>query len=331
MLLAVALASSAGAQSTLNGRVVSDSGKTIAGATITLVGLGYSVKTDSLGRFTLSGTPGSTLSLSLRADGYRDDSATVVLARGKRVERDFTLISDDAPAPEPNPSTEVLRGWVTSTDGSPIAYANVQLNGGRRFVTDDSGRFTIPLNVSGEFSLLVRRIGFEPVELKLANRPDTAVRVQMQAVAHALPSQLVTTKSPFVSLDLGGFYRRMSDVQNRAQVGYFVTPEELEIRGNPQVTRAVEQFPGVRIRPIPGTGVPSIIKMRIEDLKGCPMTVFLDRVRIQPLPTGGNELVNTLVTPSTLAGIEVYPRSAGAPAEYQAHGGTCGIVLLWTK
>ena len=325
------LTSGAAAQSELQGRVVSDSGVPIPGATVTLAGLGYSVRSDSAGRFRLSGTPGSTLNLTLRAGGFRDDSASVVLTRGKAVVRDFVLFSEATAPPETNPSADVVRGLVVSVEGDPIAYANVQLNGGMRFVTDDSGRFTIPVNTTGGFSLLVRRIGFGAEEVKFAEKPDTAVRIQMKAVARALPTALVTGKSPFVNLDLGGFYRRMSDVRNRAQVGYFVTPEELELRGNPHVTRAIEQVPGVRIRPIPGAGSTSILTLRIENLQGCPMTVFLDRVRIQPLPNGGNEQVNTLVTQTSMAGIEIYPRSAGAPMEYQGQSGSCGIVLIWTK
>jgi hypothetical protein len=53
----------------LRGRVVNDSGVAIAGATITLSGIGYAIRSDSLGTFVLSGTPGSTLVLSMRAAG----------------------------------------------------------------------------------------------------------------------------------------------------------------------------------------------------------------------------------------------------------------------
>ena len=80
---ASALVSSASfAQTQLTGRVVTDSGTPIAGATVTLNGVRYSVKTDSLGRFHLSGTPGSTLSLTLRADGFREEAARIEAAGG---------------------------------------------------------------------------------------------------------------------------------------------------------------------------------------------------------------------------------------------------------
>src|SRR4026207_1357239 len=137
------------AQSQLVGRVVSDSGKPIAGATVTLNGVRYTVKTDSLGRFHLSGTPGSTLNLTLQASGFRSAEATVVLSRGRSSSRDFVLVSELTALPEVNPSDQALRVGAPTPDGEPIAYANLQVNGGRRYVSDDSGRFSVPIMVRG--------------------------------------------------------------------------------------------------------------------------------------------------------------------------------------
>lgn len=331
--------------SEVRGRVVSEAAVAIPGASITLTAIRYTVRADSLGQFRLSGTPGSVLSFTLSAPGFRDDTGSVVLPRGRPVARDFVMRSETASLPEANPSERVLRGRVTDLDGEPIAYANVQLNGGRRFVTDDSGRFLVPLTVSGRFSLLVRRIGYAPEELKLEQGPDTAVRVRMEAVARALPGQVVTTRAPFARLELGGFYRRMAEVERGARVGYFVTPEDLQLRNPANVTDAVEQFPGIRLRPIDdgvigpdgmahGDGLPLARKMRIEDRSGCPLTVYLDRVRIQPttvsLKSQDTE-INTLVQPHAVSGIEVYPRALGTPPEFHAVTGTCGVVLIWSK
>jgi carboxypeptidase family protein len=341
LLLAVLTASSAGAQSRLSGRVVSDSGIPIAGATITLVGLRYSVKSDSLGRFQLAGTPGSTLSLSLRATGFRDDSASVVLSRGRPVARDFVLISEQTPRPEANPSDRVLRGRIVTVEGDPISYANVQVNGGRRYIADDSGRFAVPIPYEGRLTLLARRIGFEPEEAKLDAMPDTAVRMRMRTAARVLPGQVVTGRAPYARLDLGGFYKRMAEVENGARVGYFVTPEDLELRKPQNVTDAVEQFPSIRLRPIDtgppgalGNGFPLARKFRIEDRSGCALTVYLDRVRIQPTMVNlkpQDEEINTIVQPHVVAGIEVYPRALGAPPEFPPVGDHCGVVLIWSK
>lgn len=350
-LIAVAVSTShAEAQSVLNGRVLSDSGKPVGGATVTLNAVRYSVRTDSLGRFQLSGTPGSTLSLTLQATGYRDETASVVLSRGRSVSRDFTLASEATALPEVNPSDRVWRVFVTSADNEALAYANIQVNGGRRYVTNDSGRIDLPFRIAQSVTILARRIGFEPTEVRLASIPDTAVRIRMNPVALALETQVVTVRSPFVRLDLNGFYARMAEVERSARVGYFVTPEDLAIRNPQNVTDAVEQFPSIRLRPIndenycgrvpePGQlcGHPNTRRMRIEDDTGCPFTVYLDGIRVQPGIVGlkpVDEQVNMLVQPNSVAGIEVYPRGVGAPSQYPPYGlGNCrtGVVLIWTK
>src|SRR5688572_29301013 len=115
----VPLASSAQGSSELRGRVVSDSGVPIAGATITLTSIRYSIRTDSSGAFVLAGTPGSTLSFSMRATGYRSDTASVTLPRRSGLSREFRLVSEATPLPEANPSDRVLRGHVTDSEDGP--------------------------------------------------------------------------------------------------------------------------------------------------------------------------------------------------------------------
>jgi hypothetical protein len=348
LIAALAGRGNAQAPSELHGRVVNESGAPVAGATITLVGFRYSIKSDSLGQFRFAGPAGSTLALSLQASGFRDDTASVVLRRGRAIVRDFVLVSEQTPLPEVNPSDRVLRGRVVTAEGDPIAYANVQINGGRRYVASDSGRFSLPVTSSARTSLLFRRIGFEPTEIHFPGMPDTAIRVHMVAVARTLPGQVIVGRAPYPRLELGGFYQRMAEVENGARVGWFVTPEELELRKPQNVTDAVRHFPNIRLSPIddgkvrvvgglPMTssdGMPLARKFRIEDSDGCPMTVFLDRQRIQPSMVGlraVDEEINTIVQPHSVAGIEVYPRVTGAPPGYVAMGGTCGVVLIWTK
>lgn len=314
------------AQSALNGRVVSDSGKSIAGATVTLAGIGYSVKTDSLGRFHLAGTPGSTLELSVQAPGFRDGTVSVVLSRGRPVVRDFVLISEETPLPEVNPSDRLFRGRVTDTEGVPLAYANVQVNGGRRYMSDDSGRFTVPLP-DGHFTLLVRRIGFEPEQVGFDGPPSAAFRIQLRAVAQALPEQRITGRAAFVSLDLGGFYRRMKDAERGINHGYFMTPEDFEFRKPTLITNMAEGVPAMKIYR-PSSNPRSWV---LVGLSNCRMTVYLDRVRVAGRLGGTDDLINELIDPSTIAAMEMYPRAVGAPPEYQAHNGTCGVILLWSK
>jgi hypothetical protein len=321
------------AQSELSGRVVAEDGSPIRDATIRLSSVGYAVRSDSLGNFKLSGQPGASLSLALSAVGYREETASVTLNRRGGLTKDFVLKRTDAPLPEMNPSDRVLTGRITDTDRAPIAYANIQVNGGRAFVSDDSGRFSVPIDFVGGLQLLVRRIGFAPVEVKLASMPDTVVGIQMTPLATALPEQRIAGRTPFVSLDVGGFYRRMADRQKGIGSGWFITPEELEVRNPFIVTSAVEHLPNIRIRPFDGR-LPLNRNLRIEDAMGCPMTIYLGHVRISPWVRSGkliNEEINTLITPTSLSGVEVHARSSTVPFEFSMVEGTCGVVVFWSK
>jgi carboxypeptidase family protein len=360
ILLAIAVLctpiAASGQAPVLRGKVVNESGDGIAGVTVTLTRIGYSVRTDSAGEFALSGTPGSMLVFTMRAAGYRGDSGAVTLPRRGGVSREFRLVTEASASPEVNPSDRVLRGRVTDTEGAPLSYASVQVNGGRRYIADDSGRFTMP-SPTGRFSLLVRRIGFSPEELKIDAAPDTAIRVRMTAFATVLPEQRITGRAAFVSLDLHGFYRRMRDAERGVNHGYFITPEDFELRKPTLITQMGEATPAVFIkrdpsgnprkytfvgapckpREIPGGPPDRQCVLAIGDYSGrgpklyrCLMTVFLDRVPIVGR-AGGDDFVNEIVVPSSVAAMEIYPRGVGAPPEFQPMNGSCGVVLIWTK
>ena len=359
ILLAIAVlgapTAASGQATELRGKVVNESGDGIAGVTVTLTRIGYSVRTDSAGAFALSGTPGSMLVFTMRAAGYRGDSGAVTLPRRGEVRREFRLVSEASAPPDVNPSDRVLRGRVTDTEGAPLSYASVQLNGGRRFIADDSGRFTMP-SPTGRFSLLVRRIGFSPEELRIDVAPDTAIRVRMTAFATALPEQRITGRAAFVSLDLNGFYRRMRDAERGVNHGYFMTPEDFEFRKPHEITQMVEGVPAVFVKrdagnprryvlvgaPCRPRTEPDATCVRIGSEIGaasifrCVMTVYLDRVKIggkagSSLGFSTDEFVNEIVQSSSVAAMEIYPRGVGAPPEFQSMTGNCGVVLIWTK
>ena len=223
-------------------------------------------------------------------------------------------------------SESVIRGRVVDMTGLPLSYANVQLNFGNRFVADDSGRFLVPYSVPGGASLFVRRIGFEPVELTLRERPDTALLIQMKPIPVQLKGVVVTGASAFPSLDTHGFYRRMQEAERGINHGWFVTPEDLERRKPNWITQMADGFPTVHVR----RGRDPKYDV-ISGSQDCRMTVYLDGIRIVGRIGGRDDFVNELVMPAHVAAMEIYPRAVGAPPQYQALNGSCGVVLIWTK
>jgi|SRR5688572_31564606 len=314
------------AQVELRGRLVSAAGEPIPGAAILLSSVGYSVRSDSTGRFTLSGQQGATMVLFFTAPRFRRDSAVVVL-KGRVVERDFTLVDANTPVPESNLSAAMLRGIVVEESGVPLSYANVQVNYGARLVADDSGRFQIPYE-EGTRTLLVRRIGFEPVELRLQAKPDTALRIVLKPIAMQLKEvTVVAAGAAYRSLDIHGFYRRMRDGERGATNGWFITPEDIERRKATSTTQMADGFPNIRVYKS-GMGP---MWDRIMGPGNCEMTVYLDNVRITNDVRGGSEPVNQMVPVTHMAAMEIYPRAFNAPATHPSYNGLCGVVLIWTK
>ena len=319
------------AQSEVRGRLVDSTGAPILGAVVTLPAVGFQVRADSNGRFAVAGQRGSSLRLLFSAPDYRTDSASVLLGRSPVV-REFTLISNDAPLPEVNPSDRVVAGLVTDETGTPLSYANVQVNFGQRFMADDSGRFQVPA-LPTSMTLLVRRIGFEAVEFRLTERPDTALRITMKPIPVALKGVTVTGASSFRSLDTYGFYGRMKDYERGGSRGYFITPEDIDRRKPNWITQMVEGFPGIRVCgrvSITCPAGPPLFEV-ILGRNACVMTVYLDNIRITGTRNGRDSPVNELAIPNHIAGVEVYPSALNAPAQYMPVDGTCGVVLIWTK
>ena len=315
------------AQVELRGRLLSATGDPIPGATVLLKSVGYSVRSDSMGRFVLSGQPGATLVLSFTSPNFRRDSAALVLPRSRWLERDFTMTSAESPEPESNLSATMVRGRVLDESGGPLSYANVQANYGRRYLADDSGRFQLPYPGTGSSTLYVRRIGFEPVELNLTARPDTALRVVLTAIPTQLKEVTVTTAGAYRSLDLHGFYGRMRDAERGATNGHFITPEDIERRKATNTTQMADGFANIRVYKS-GEGP---MWDRIMGPGNCEMTVYLDNIVVTNDARGRSDFVNQLVAVGHMAGMEIYPRALNAPTTHPSRNGLCGVVLIWTK
>jgi hypothetical protein len=229
----------------------------------------------------------------------------------------------------------LVSGLVTDSGGRTVAY--VSLDGGAKYrtITNAVGEFSfsVPQNVG--FEILVRRIGFLPTKVRVEPGADTTIRIIVQQLAVLMTTQVVRAQQQIRTLELRGFYDRMLEHQRGSLVGVFILPEEIEIRNPQRVSQLLEARQGVQVRRF---GQCNIIATcyRVMGAGGCAATVFLDGQRLNNLAdASGNAsaapAVDELIPVSSVSAVEVYPRGAMAPAKYQALGGTCAIVLIWTK
>jgi hypothetical protein len=228
-----------------------------------------------------------------------------------------------------------VSGVVADSGGRTVAY--VSLDGGARYrtITNAVGEFSISVPTNVGFEMRVRRIGFLPTTARVQPGADTTIRITIQQLAVLMTTQVVRAQQQIRTLELRGFYDRMLESQRGALVGLFILPEEIEMRQPQRVSQLLEGRQGVVARRFGSCNVIATC-YRIIGPGGCPATIFLDGQRLNRLADASGNVaaapaIDELIPVSSVSAVEVYPRGATAPPKYQAFGGTCSIVLVWTK
>ena len=232
-------------------------------------------------------------------------------------------------------TTRIVSGVVADSGGRTVAY--VSLDGGAKYrtISNAVGEFSMSVPTNVGFEINVRRIGFLPTKVRVEPGADTTIRITIQQLAVLMTTQIVRAQQQIRGLELRGFYDRMLENQRGALVGVFILPEEIEIRNPQRVSQLLEARSGVQVRRVGGCNVIATC-YRVMGTGGCAATLFLDGQRLNRLAdASGNAAaapaVDELIPVSSVSAVEVYPRGAMAPPKYQALGGTCAIVLIWTK
>ena len=113
------------------------------------------------------------------------------------------------------------------------------------------------------------------------------------------------------------FYRRRS-----RRVGRFLTKEEIESRAAGKISELLRSMTGVRI------GYTAPLQSEEIAFLGCPsdnVSVWIDGQKM----TGTVGEILPLITPSDIAGLEVYQRQVLVPPEYRDN--SCAAIVMWTR
>lgn len=239
------------------------------------------------------------------------------------------------PLPPETAALRALRVRVTTESGAAIPFAVVSANSGVARIADSLGYVVLPPPTTEVVQLRVRRIGFALRDTAVTIRRPTAdrradeIRVELNPLPGALAAVTVTAtaNTPLVR---SGFYDRIARVQQGAFTAEFVTPEEIEQRNAVSVSALLRGRRGVSVSSSKEFPRPRSILL---GRNGCPMTVLVDRQRINILLTPeGAVPIDDLVSGRSVAAIEIYASTANAPAELipLTGNGSCGIVAIWT-
>jgi hypothetical protein len=234
---------------------------------------------------------------------------------------------------------------VIGTDGQPIVYANVSVEGGETRITNEKGEVSLGAGKSQALTVSVRRIGYRPWFGTLA-LPDTAavLTVTLPRLAQVLGTVTITGRAMKSPLELTGFYDRWMTRQKGLLSAVFIGPEEIEFRHPDNITNLLRGLNGVCLGHVrladanghvggiskhlfafsthPGTLAPS---SGSNSCPNCPMAIVIDGKQQSPTPP-----IDNVLDANDVMAIEVYDRAGNMPISMQFNDTVCGVIALWT-
>ena len=215
-----------------------------------------------------------------------------------------------------------LTGRVINAAGAPVANARVDVQGtGAATLSREDGSFGFADLPSGTQALVVRQLGFEPVEMavELSGRAPKQVTVTMAKPARVLEPVAIRAEASKAGLDQVGFNKRQ-----KSGFGYFMDTEDIEQRQATRMTDLFRSVPSLRV-------VPSGMDYTVEsarDVQGGCVRYVVDGAPYQSMFAGD---VDRIMPPHDVAAIEVYTGSS-TPAEFQQAGASsCTTIVMWSR
>jgi len=211
-----------------------------------------------------------------------------------------------------------LTGVVLAEDHTPLADAvlGVERAGETIYRTRSlsDGHFTFTDVAGGAAAITVRRLGYLQRRLEIdLNAATTKVPMEILLTPVATDVEAVTIEGATGKLQ--GFNER----RVRNNFGYFFDQNDIRKKSPRFVSELFRTIPGARLQASRRSG-------NILELRNCTPRIWLDGVRAD------NAEIDELISPSEIAGIEIYPSFAGVPAEYMdKENRACGVILVWTR
>ncbi|MEO7457541.1 MAG: carboxypeptidase regulatory-like domain-containing protein [Gemmatimonadaceae bacterium] len=230
--------------------------------------------------------------------------------------------SDTGAAPPPQRGTARVFGRVVNASGAPVVDARVSLMGvSNATKTRANGDFVLDSLPSGTQALVVRQIGYKPIEqtVELSARAPARVTVKLGVLVPELSAvEVVAVRDE--GLQRVGFLDR----KRSSPGGYFMDPQAIERRKATMFSDLLRTIPGLRVQTT-NAGA-TVYSTRSSTQDGC-VTMWVDGAQWQQLSAGD---LDSFVRPEEVAAVEVYNGSA-VPPQFTTVGQNCSAVVVWTK
>lgn len=301
-----------------------------------------SATADARGRFALCGVPVDTplvlRALTDRASGQSTGVHVLSVARFARVE---VLLHREVAA------IATFAGVVTDSAGKPIAGTEVLLPDiGKGSVTNDEGAFALREIPAGVQRILVRHVGFSPVESKLMFVSGRTIERHVTMTrTTTLDSVVVTEKAVDHQLDDFEENRKLG-------LGHFLTRAELATQEGRPTASVMASLPGIKVatagpyawagsgrhnrtslKNVPDGLDPADAAKRAP-LWDCYALVYVDDhlvFRGQKINNKWEPLFDiNSISVSEIEAIEYYASAAETPTKYSTLNSQCGVIVIHT-
>lgn len=305
---------------TITGRVVDAYTRmAIPGATVSFEELGLSLFTDADGAFEIVNAPVGVYELRISAPGYRDAVGNFAIMQAGSFVTTLTPLGGGEAAPRGR-----LVGQVSDADsGRPLQGVRVRVEAiSLDGVTGDGGRFSFGSVPPGphavEFSSLGYATRLDTITVVAGSTSDARVALAVDPVEMEPITVIVERREPL--LEQQGFYER-----RRVTTGDFIDRETIEAQSPVLMTDLFRRLNGVQIV----TGAVILTRGRGELGGNCYPSVYVNGAIVHRGGSGA-AMLDQLLAPDQVAGIEVYHGGASVPVQYGGTGAACGVIVIWT-
>ena len=223
---------------------------------------------------------------------------------------------DSTPVARPR---AVVTGKVTNAGGVPVVGARVSVQGSPSSVaTGTDGTFTLTGVSPGTQSVLVRRVGYTPVEMPIDVKLRSSNPLTVRLGTYTAQLSTLDVKAKADPLEATGFERR-----RKSGMGKYMNETDIDATHPTFTTDALRRIPGIYV-----VGSGQSASVYTQRGNGC-VNYMIDR---NPIPSSqGNQTIDELVNSRDLAAIEFY-QTADIPMELTSGVNSgCALLVIWTK
>ncbi|HEX2722658.1 MAG TPA: carboxypeptidase-like regulatory domain-containing protein [Gemmatimonadaceae bacterium] len=223
----------------------------------------------------------------------------------------FTAVDLEAQSPV----TYLVAGVVVDQNRNPVAAAELSIGHGSRAIktrTNEAGRFDFGRMTAGSVEIVVHRLGFQERTLTVdVGSSPSPLEIALLPVAADIDAVVIEAS--------GGRLQEFTDHRKQSKFGHFFDQNDIRTKSPRFVSELFRGIPGARLAPAAGSGSKVL-------LRGCRPKIWIDGVLAQDAE------IDEVISPSEIAGIEIYPSWAGIPAQYMdRENRACGAVLIWSR